>query len=251
MLMFEPEAELLTTPARNGMRYEDVRIPSGSGAERGELAGWLIPAQAADAPTLLYLHGNFRNISVRPEIALRLHELGYNLLMVDYRGYGKSSGGYPSEAKIYEDAEAAWRYLVSQRGVQPRRAIIYGHSLGGAIAIDLAVRHPEAAGLIVESSFTSMQAMGERDYGFLPIASLLNQRFDSIVKISQVKTPLLILHGTADQKIAWQMGQQLYDQAAEPKTLKLINGGEHSNLLDVSWPEYREAVDGFIRSNVK
>ena len=244
--IFEPAAVLQTSPARLGAPFEELRIPSGSGAERGDLHAWWIPAEKPDAPTVLYLHGNFRNISYNLENALRYRALGSNLLLVDYRGYGKSTGGKPSEAKVYEDAEAAWQYLVKQRGVKPQQLFIYGHSLGGAVAIDLALRHPEAAGLITESTFTSMQAMGELKYDFLPAGLLLNQRFESLQKIAQLKIPLLLVHGTWDQKVPVGMAQQLFEAAPQPKTLVMIEGGEHSNNAAVGWVEYRDAVSAFI-----
>ena len=244
--IFEPAAALQTSPARLGAPFEELRIPSGSGAERGDLHAWWIPAEKPDAPTVLYLHGNFRNISYNLENALRYRALGSNLLLVDYRGYGKSTGGKPSEAKVYEDAEAAWQYLVKQRGVKPQQLFIYGHSLGGAVAIDLALRHPEAAGLITESTFTSMQAMGELKYDFLPAGLLLNQRFESLQKIPQLKIPLLLVHGTWDQKVPVGMAQQLFEAAPQPKTLVMIEGGEHSNNAAVGWVEYRDAVSAFI-----
>ena len=244
--IFEPAAVLQTSPARLGAPFEELRIPSGSGAERGDLHAWWIPAEKPDAPTVLYLHGNFRNISYNLENALRYRALGSNLLLVDYRGYGKSTGGKPSEAKVYEDAEAAWQYLVKQRGVKPQQLFIYGHSLGGAVAIDLALRHPEAAGLITESTFTSMQAMGELKYDFLPAGLLLNQRFESLQKITRLKVPLLLIHGTWDQKVPVEMARQLFEAAPQPKTLVMIEGGEHSNNAAVGWVEYRDAVSAFI-----
>lgn len=244
--IFEPAALLQTSPARLGAPFEELRIPSGSGAERGDLHAWWIPAEKPDAPTVLYLHGNSRNISYNLENALRYRALGCNLLLVDYRGYGKSTGGKPSEAKVYEDAEAAWQYLVKQRGVKPQQLFIYGHSLGGAVAIDLALRHPEAAGLIAESTFTSMQAMGELKYDLLPAGLLLNQRFESLQKIPQLKIPLLLIHGTWDQKVPVGMTQQLFEAAPQPKTLVLVEGGEHSNNAAVGWIEYRDAVSAFI-----
>ena len=128
--IFEPEAVLQTIPTRLGASFEELRIPSGSGAERGELHAWWIPAEKTDAPTVLYLHGNTRNISHDLENALRYRTLCCNLLLVDYRGYGKSTGGKPSETKVYEDAEAAWQYLVGKRGIRPKQVIIYGLSLG-------------------------------------------------------------------------------------------------------------------------
>lgn len=245
--IFEPEAVLQTIPTRLGASFEELRIPSGSGAERGELHAWWIPAEKAGAPTVLYLHGNARNISHNLENALRYRTLCCNLLLVDYRGYGKSTGGKPSETKVYEDAEAAWQYLVGKHGIRPKQVIIYGLSLGGAIAIDLALRHPEAAGLIMENSFTSMQAMGELKYEFLPVGLLLNQRFESLQKIPNLKIPVLLIHGTWDKKVPYEMSQQLYAAAPHPKTLLLIEGGEHSNNAAVGWVEYRDAVSAFVR----
>ena len=268
-IIFVPEPQLQTTPDRNGMRYEEVRIPLGSGQDRGELHGWWIPAKQADSaqgdqsrdhssmqnaqsgPVLLYLHGNYRNIGYNAEHAMRLHSLGYNLLLIDYRGYGKSSGGDPSEAKVYEDAEAAWEYLIKQRGIATHRLFIYGHSLGGAIAIDLAVRHPEAAGLIAESTFTSIVAMARRDYPWLPVAQLLNQKFDSLDKVSQLKIPALFIHGTWDKKIPYEMSRQLFEQTPEPKYLKLIEGGEHSNNSGIAWQEYRNTLTAFVQQHTR
>ena len=247
--IFLPSPHLQTTPDRNGLRYEDVKIPSGSGAERGELNGWWIPAEQAGAPVLLYLHGNLNNISANAEHATRLHSLGYNLLLVDYRGYGTSTGGKPSEEKVYQDAEAAWNYLMGRPGAAPQRTFIYGHSLGGAIAIDLAVRHAEAAGLIAESTFTSMRAIVDEQYPWLPVALLLNQHFDSQSKIGTLKIPVLFIHGTSDSKISYSMSQQLFDQAPPPKYLTLIKGGDHNNNSGVAWLEYRSAVMAFVQKH--
>ncbi|MBI1175264.1 MAG: alpha/beta fold hydrolase [Sideroxydans sp.] len=245
--IFHPETELQTTPERDGMPFQVVHIPVGSGADQGVLYGWWIPADKADAPTIYYLHGNFRNVSNDLIQARLLHEWGYNQLLIDYRGFGPSTGGPPSEAKTYEDAEAGWNYLIRQRGVAPQRTFIYGHSLGGAIAIDLALRHPDAAGLILESTFTSMQAMGELDYGFLPVHLLLNQYYDSTDKISRIKVPVLLFHGTWDKTIPYQMSQQLYDRAPQPKMLLLIKGGEHNNSCRVASVECRASIDTFIK----
>ncbi|HEX5337617.1 MAG TPA: alpha/beta hydrolase [Gallionella sp.] len=245
--VFEPSPVLQTTPERMGMKYDELRIPVGSGADSGELYVWWVPAEKADAPTFLYLHGNNRNLANNLDHTQRLHNLGYNVLVADYRGFGKSSGGKPSEAKVYEDAEAAWQYLLKVRGVKPQQAFIYGHSLGGSIAIDLASHHPEAAGLITESTFTSMRAMGELEYGYLPVDWLLNQRFESLQKIAQVKVPVLLIHGTWDKRVPVDMAQQLYAAAPQPKTLKLIEGGEHSNSGIVGWVEYRDAVSAFVK----
>ena len=247
--VFEPTPELQTTPERVGLKSEEVHFSSGSGTERGELYAWWMPTEHADAPTLLYLHGNDKNMGGAHEVdsATRLRCMGYNLLLVDYRGYGKSTGGKPTEAKVYEDAEAAWNYLIKQRAIDPRRTFIYGHSLGGAIAIDLAAHHPEAAGIIAESTFTSMVDMGKREFPYLPVDLLLNQRFDTLSKVNRLKIPLLLIHGTWDRQVPYQMSQRLYEKAPRPKFLKLIEGGSHGNSNLVAPLEYRAAVNEFVQ----
>jgi fermentation-respiration switch protein FrsA (DUF1100 family) len=245
--IFQPRSQIQTTPDRFGLKFDELHIPVGSGADQGELYAWWVPADKSDAPTFLYLHGNDRNLSNHLEHTLLLHNLGYNVLVSDYRGYGKSTGGEPSEAKVYEDAEAAWNYLLKQRASAPQRTFIYGHSLGGAIAIDLAIHHPEAAGIVAESTFTSMSDMGKREYGYLPVDWMLNQHFDSLDKVGKLKIPVLFIHGTWDRRIPWQMSQQLFDQSPQPKSLKLIEGGEHSNSSSIGWVEYRDVLSAFVQ----
>jgi len=251
--IFEPDAVLQTTPERVGLKAEEFYIHSGTGDESGDLFSWWIPATSTDAPTMLYFHGNDKNIGhVRDlEYARGMHGLGYNVLMIDYRGYGKSSGGKPSEVKVYEDAESAWNYLEKQRGIPPNRIFIYGHSLGGAIGIDLAIHHPEAAGIIEESSFTSMpdeaSAMG---YGFMPTDLLIHERFDSLSKIPKLKIPLLIIHGTWDKEVPYQMGQKLFDAAPQPKTIVLIKGGGHEDSCIVDRIECSRIFTSFVSQNL-
>jgi fermentation-respiration switch protein FrsA (DUF1100 family) len=247
--ILEPKPLLQSTPDRLGLKYEVVHIQSGSGAEQGDLYCWWIPAENADALTMLYLHGNDKNIGAARDLdnAARFHSMGYNLLIAEYRGYGKSTGGEPSEDKMYEDAESAWRYLVKQRAVEPKRTFIYGHSLGGAIAIDLGMHHPNAAGIIAESTFTSIVDMAARQYAYLPADLLLNQRFDSMSKLSRMKIPLLFIHGTWDRRVPYQMSQRLFESAPQPKFLKLIEGGDHGNSAIVAPLEYKAAVNEFVQ----
>jgi dipeptidyl aminopeptidase/acylaminoacyl peptidase len=209
--IFEPTTVLQTNPERVGLKAEEFYIKSGTGNDSGELYSWWIPSTRVNAPTILYLHGNDKNVGIPRELgyARELNRIGLNILMIDYRGYGKSTGGKPSEAKVYEDAESAWNYLVQQRSISPNHIFIYGHSLGGAIAINLAVHHPEAAGIIEESSFTTMKAMSNINYGFMPTSMLIHERFDSLSKISHLKIPLLIIHGTWDKTVPSYMAQQL------------------------------------------
>lgn len=251
--IFLPKPKLQTSPERFGMKFEEIHIPSGSGDERGELYAWWIPADRSDAPNVLYLHGNDKNIGHSHDMdsVTRLHDMGYNLLAIDYRGYGQSTGGEPSETKVYEDAEAAWQHLIKQRGCDPKHSFIYGHSLGGAIAIELASHHPEAAGIITESTFTSMADIGKMQYAYLPIDLLLNQHFDSLDKVSHLKIPLLLIHGTWDKLVPYPMSQRLYDRASQPKFIKLIEGGEHNNSGLISPVEYRAAISEFIQHYAK
>ncbi|MFY9261487.1 MAG: alpha/beta fold hydrolase [Gallionella sp.] len=247
--VFQPSPILQTNPARMGMSYQEVHVPVG---ENGLLDGFWVPATQANAPTFLYFHGNYRNIGNNLDHTQRLHQLGYNVLLVDYRGYGRSVGAKkPSEAQVYADAEATWQYLTKVRGISPKQVFIYGHSLGGGIAINLATHHPEAAGLITESTFTSMSDMGKLDYAFLPIDWLLNQRFESLQKVPSLKLPVLFIHGTWDPKIPVEMAKQLYAAAPQPKTLLLIEGGEHNNTGAIGWVEYQSSVTAFVQQNFK
>ncbi|PSB36277.1 hypothetical protein C7B69_04765, partial [filamentous cyanobacterium Phorm 46] len=160
-----------------------------------------------------------------------------------------SQGDFPSESQVYEDAQLAWDYLVKQRGIHPSQIYIYGHSLGGAIAIDLAVRHPEAAGLIVEGSFTSARAMVDFQAGIyrvFPIDLLLTQRFDSIAKVDRLQMPVLFIHGAADTVVPTQMSKKLFDAAPEPKQLYIVPDGGHNNTAQIGGAEYLRVVNQFL-----
>ncbi len=233
-LIFHPTATLEKTPAYFRLRHEEVWLPVKT--ESGQLErlhGWWIPADGAPIGTLLYLHGNGINIGANVDQSHRFHKLGFTVLLIDYRGFGRSEGGFPTEARVYQDAETAWNYLVEQRYLSPDEIFIYGHSLGGAVAIDLATRHPKAAALIVQSSFTAMTAMADRQWysHIFPTSLLVNQRFDSLSKVKSLKLPVLFIHGTADEFIPAVMSQTLYEAAPVPKQLLLVPGGQHNNAL--------------------
>ena len=247
--IFMPQRELANTPEDFGMKFEDVFIaiqPENNTSER--LHAWWIPADNDYGRTLLYLHGSAFNIAANIEHARRFQRLGFSVLLVSYRGYGRSDGSFPSEANMYADARAAWRYLTGDRRRQAGRIYIYGHSLGGAVAIDLAVDHPRAAGLIVEGTFTSISDMGRLDslFRLLPIDLLVTQRFDSQAKIDRVAVPVLILHGTRDDLVPVDMARRLFAKAKPPKILKLILGGGHNNSARIGGQIYLDAIAAFV-----
>jgi fermentation-respiration switch protein FrsA (DUF1100 family) len=248
-LIFAPRTEIDATPESYGASFEEVWVPiPGSSGEAEKLNGWWMGAAQRNPKALLYLHGNGDNISANAAHAVRLHSLGLSVLLFDYRGYGRSGGGFPSEATVYADAETAWQYLVEQRRLSPNHIFIYGHSLGGAVAIELARRHPEAAGLIVESSFTSMADMARRlgVFRIFPLGVLLHQRFENISKVRSLRIPVLFLHGTSDRTVPFQMSQQLFSAAPEPKQLLLIPGGHHADCATVSRILYLTTMQAFV-----
>jgi uncharacterized protein len=233
-LIFHPTSTLEKTPAYFRLRHEEVWLPVKTNSGQLErIHGWWMPADGATLGTLIYLHGNGINIGANVDQSNRFHKLGFAVLLIDYRGFGRSEGGFPSEASVYQDAETAWNYLIQERYVPKDEIFIYGHSLGGAVAIDLAIRHPQAAALIVQSSFTSMTAMANRQwYSWLfPANLLINQRFDSLEKVKALQLPVLFIHGTADAMIPDVMSQTLYAAAPPPKQLLLVPGGQHNNAL--------------------
>jgi uncharacterized protein len=239
--IFFPDTEIRYTPAAYGLKFEETWL-----TVKGEkLYGWWIPGATEKA--LLYLHSNGANIGANVEHAARFQSLGMSVLLVDYRGYGRSHGAFPSEQSVYADAGAMWKHLVEDREIQPRNIFIYGHSLGGAVAIELASRHPNAAGLIVEGAFTSIADMATHDplFRIVPVGLILRHRFDSISKIARLKLPILFLHGSQDTLIPPSMSQQLYEAAPEPKRMVLLPGGGHDNSASVAPREFIEAVRPF------
>jgi fermentation-respiration switch protein FrsA (DUF1100 family) len=193
---------------------------------------------------LLWFHGNAENIGYDLDHLKALAQIGTNIMEVDYRGYGKSEG-HPDEAGVYRDADAAYDYLIEQRNIRSRDIIIYGHSLGGAVAVDLASRRPCGA-LIVESSFTSAAAIAHRMFPLPFIAYVIKSRFDSEKKIGEVRAPILIVHGTQDEVIPFTMGQQLFAASREPKRFCPIEGAGHNDLLEVGGDAYVAWLKGFV-----
>jgi fermentation-respiration switch protein FrsA (DUF1100 family) len=166
------------------------------------------------------------------------------VLAVDYRGYGRSEGS-PNEAGVYRDADAAYDYLVQVRHIKPANIIVYGHSLGGAVAIDLASRR-ECGGLIVQSSFTSVRDMARRTFRIPLFEYIPKSRFDSLAKIRQVQAPILIVHGTRDETVPFPMGQQLFTAAPEPKSFFPIEGAGHNDVIEIGGDALLERFQSFV-----
>jgi pimeloyl-ACP methyl ester carboxylesterase len=246
--IFRPQRELHATPADYGLRHEDVwlAIPSAQDTSRERVHGWWIPGPNAQAPTLLFLHGARWNLSNNLLRIQRLQRMGFSVLAIDYRGFGKSDGRLPSEEWACADAQAAWDHLRLLEP-DPRRRFVYGHSLGGAIAIDLAARNSDVAGVIVESSFTSIREMAAAlGYGGLAIGPLLTQHFDSLAKVGKVAAPMLFVHGTGDRFVPHSMSEQLFAAAQAPKRLLLVPNGGHGNVSAFAFEQYHSAVRDLV-----
>jgi alpha-beta hydrolase superfamily lysophospholipase len=201
---------------------------------------WLDQARAG-APVLLYLHGARWDVRSSAHRMRRLHSLGFAVLGIDYRGFGRSTAELPSETMAYEDAQAAWDWLAR---THPERArFVFGHSLGGAIAVDLASRAEGVNGLIVEGGFTSIpDVVSTFKWGWLPVGPLITQRFDAAGRIPKVRAPVLVVHGSEDRLIRPELGRALFERAHEPKRWLLVDGGSHHNTNAVGLDAYRQAV---------
>ncbi|MFL6966690.1 alpha/beta hydrolase [Pseudomonas alvandae] len=240
----------------SGLQEFDLKPKNFKAGEN--IHGWWWPAERKNAPAILYLHGVRWNLTGQLFRIQQLRALGYSVLAIDYRGFGKSQGDLPSESSVYEDARVAWEHLVKLQP-DPALRLIYGHSLGGAVAVDLAAELGQEAasngtpvparGLVIESTFTSLgdvaTAMADTS---LPVRWLLSQKFDSIDKIGEINMPLLIVHGAADNYVPPRFSQQLFNAAREPKRLLLVPGGTHNNSMSLAGRTYRQALDGLMKS---
>ena len=248
--IYMPQRLITSTPADYQLPFEDTFIFVKNQSQANErLHAWFIPSpEEPNKNVLLYLHGSALNIGANIDHAKRFRNMGFSVLLLSYRGYGISDGDLPSEKNIYADAEAAWDYLTTVKGIDPHSIFIYGHSLGGAVAIQLATTHPNAGGLIVEGTFTSIAEMAQLypQYRFLPLNLIINQRFDSAKKVRILQVPVLYIHGTNDERVPYKMSHKLYNQTSSAKRIKLIKGGGHNNSAAVGGEEYLDSVKDFI-----
>ncbi|MCF6150484.1 MAG: alpha/beta hydrolase [Candidatus Kuenenia sp.] len=242
--VYFPRSEIVSTPGDIGLSYEEVTFQTKDGLT---IYGWFIPAKQARG-VLLFCHGNAGNISHRLDSIKVFHDLGLSTLIFDYRGYGKSKGRL-SEKGTYCDAEAAWDYLIQNRHVLPEKIVIFGRSLGGAIATWLATEHTPGA-LIVESAFTSITDVGAELYPYIPIRCISRFRYGTINYLKAIDCPVLIVHSRGDELISFKHGRWLFDAAPEPKEFLEITGDHNEGFL-TSGKRYRDGIDSFLIKYLK
>ena len=241
-LLFLPEIpgrQIVVTPEAAHLPYEDVTLNTADGQT---LDGWLVPVEAPRA-TVLFCHGNAGNISDRLDSLLVFHDLHLTTLIFDYRGYGRSTG-QPSEAGTYRDAEAAWRYLTEDRHLSPEQIVLFGRSLGAAIAAELATHHHPAA-LIIESAFTSVPDMAARQYPYFPARWLARLHYSTLDYLRNVSCPVLVVHSREDDIIPFSNGERLYAAAPEPKQFLVLHGDHNTGFL-ASRDTYVAGLDAFL-----
>lgn len=238
-LVYYPERVMSMSPRDIGLSFEHVSFRTSDGLE---LCGWFVPS-GESADTILFCHGNAGNISHRLDSIGVFRRMGLNVFIFDYRGYGNSEG-HPSEKGTYLDAEAAWDYLTETRQIPPEGIIIFGRSLGGAVAAWLArERSPRA--LIVESAFTSVSDVGAEYYPYLPVRLLSRFSYNTRGYITHAKCPVLVVHSRTDELIAFDHGQRLFEAAGEPKEFLEITGSHDYGFLD-SARKYKEGMKAFL-----
>jgi fermentation-respiration switch protein FrsA (DUF1100 family) len=246
LLLFEksfiyfPTREHEATPSALGLPHEDVRLVAEDGVR---IHGWYLPVRDARWVTLVS-HGNAGNISHRLDRALLLQgRLRSSVFLYDYRGYGASEGS-PDEAGTYRDARAAYRWLVEEKRVKPDELVLFGESLGSAVALELAVARPAAA-LVLEAPFTSVPDVARRTI-FAPLAPFVRTRYESLARVPRLRMPLLVMQGDRDEVIPPALGRRLFEAAPEPKRYFAIPGAHHNDTYDVGGEAYWKALAGFL-----
>ncbi len=234
-----PGRELTATPEDRDLAYTDVTIRAHDDVR---LHGWFLPLGTARA-TLLFFHGNAGNISHRLDSLALFHELGLQVLIIDYRGYGRSEGR-ASEAGLHRDAEAAWRYLTEERGLPPERIVIFGRSLGGAVATRLAAKR-RPAGLILESAFTSVADLAAERFPMFPVRPLLRHHYETENVIGHVEAPVLVVHSRDDEIVPVAHGRRVFRNARQPRHWVEIQGA-HNDAFLASRERYTDALRDFL-----
>ncbi len=246
-LVFHPTAEIPLTPADAGWVYEDLTLATSDGVN---INAWFVPVENARG-VVLFCHGNAGNIGHRLDSIRIFRDLGLSVLIFDYRGFGRSEGR-PSETGTYLDVRAAWEFLVGEKGVEPQRIVIFGRSLGGTVAAQLAAylgQEKTPGALILESTFTSLPDMAARLYPYLPVRWLAKYSYNSLGRMSDVHAPVLVVHSPGDEIVPYAHGQALYAAAPEPKMFLEISGGHNSGFL-ASGEVYLDGLRSFLEHYV-
>lgn len=239
--VYFPEKKVEIFPDSIGLSYKNVYFNTADGTE---LHGWFIPSGKAYSDTILFCHGNAGNMGDRVEVIKLLNDLDLNVFIFDYRGYGNSKGT-PSENGTYLDAAAAYEKSLEMKGVHHDNIVLYGRSLGAAVAIDLALKN-DAKGLIIDGAFSSTGDMAKDMYSFLPIKVSLWIRYDNMSKIGKVKMPKLIIHSADDEIVPFHHGKELFEEAADPKEFYRMRG-EHSDAIFMYEDEYKIRLESFLK----
>lgn len=239
----EPGREIVNTPDQIGLAYESVEIAT---ANDETLHAWYVPAPEAKA-TILFFHGNAGNISHRMDYLPMFHRLGYNTLIFDYQGYGQSSGS-PSELGTYQDASATWQYLTEVKNIAPAEIILFGESLGGAIAAWLAAKENPGM-LVLASVFTSVPDMAEKIYPFLPVRLIARFDYNTLESLQSISSPVFVTHSPQDEIVPFEHGQHLFQAAAEPKQFLTLQGG-HNNSFIFMRESWVKALGAFVDENL-
>jgi hypothetical protein len=240
MFIYFPTQEIEADPSQIGLQYLDVLATTSDGIR---VHGWFIPRPGASY-TFLIFHGNAGNISHRLEWIQMLHELGAHVMIIDYRGYGRSEGK-PFEEGLYLDALAGYDWWSKERAADRSKLILVGESLGCAVAIDLAARVP-VDGIVLQSSFTTAWDMAKTLMPVGLIQPVLGVRFDSAAKIRKINCPKLFIHGDRDEIVPFRLGRKLYDLAPPPKEFYEVPGAGHNDLVWVAGSEYVKRLRAFL-----
>ncbi len=242
-MIYYPNRQIDQTPDQLGLQYENITLTT---SDNLRINGWFLPVRGGAKRTVLLFHGNAGNISHRFDKLAVLRDLGVDTFIIDYRGYGRSEGK-PDEPGTYRDARAAYDYLVTQRKVAPRSIVVYGESLGSAIAADLATK-VDLGGLILEEAFTSIGDVGQKMFPFFPVRWLVQNKYDTLAKMPRIKVPLLIFHSRDDEIFNIRHAQRLFAAANDPKQLVELRG-HHNDAFLVSAPTYHDALQKFFASS--
>jgi fermentation-respiration switch protein FrsA (DUF1100 family) len=238
-LLYYPTKEIFQTPKDIGLDFEELNLKTSDGVN---ISAWYIPAKD-ERGAILMCNGNAGNISYRIDLIHIFNSLNLSILIFDYRGYGRSEGS-PTEKGTYLDAEAVWDYLINIRHYPATKIILYGQSLGGAIAAEMALRHKPAA-LIIESGFKSVPELGAKFFPFIPVKLISRFHYSTIEKINKIDCPKLIIHSTDDEIVPYSHGVALFEKARGPKEFLKIKGDHNEGFL-ISGKIYTDGLDRFI-----